>query len=163
MSNEAWLRAYMQWKVTRSPFAKGIINNMDDYYSGLSRLKNDTQKWMGLVLNLTKQRLMAATWISVMIGMRSMAMLNRCTMQLSRINGAPSDDGVNMWDLNEDSTIVVRNSLSPCVCPSAAVSKDRIEHILADVRSFYVLQGAARKTAPAAMISLAKCGGEQDI
>ncbi|POM79601.1 Hypothetical protein PHPALM_2682, partial [Phytophthora palmivora] len=42
-SQQVWVRCYEQWKPHRSEFVKEIMNNMDDFYSGLEKVKSNRE------------------------------------------------------------------------------------------------------------------------
>jgi hypothetical protein len=149
LSDAAWLHAYTEWKETRSDFVKTIMNNMNDYHSGLNHAKAQHAE-------MKKSNHFAANAHGGadddsedgddddnLYGVDDEV----DSLELEE-NTDTNDNVVDIWDTDTDSSIVVEsNSLNPAVCPSAASPDSRITHILDAFESCRMLQGVARDTA----------------
>jgi hypothetical protein len=157
---QAWLGSFEQWKPQRSIFVEDLMNNMDDYYSGLQKVNAKREKEREAEGKRNPDGSYGASSDQSDDELYHANDIDDFDCSGGVMEEEEGDKAlIRMWDLEGDSNFVLdSSSLDPAACPTSVVPDSKVAHIVHIFRNRGILANVAEKTARDAVMEWPTAG-----
>jgi hypothetical protein len=137
VDEEAWLHAFAVWSERRSKFAEMIMNNMQDYYSGVQKAASQSAAHAANQSNSGSDDASSDENDDVD---RDDVMDPSCGTEEYQVD----ENMLDVWENGANSDVILESSsLNPAACPSSAIPEGKTACMLTTFQEFGLLSGAA--------------------